>query len=121
MQSKVAGTYESVACDLICGPGLQNCSLRSSLVIRYRMMQKLNHKEIMDALPSPLFSLDLRLTLGQTLPQHHVFASVDQKVKQSALGFAPLELVSALAAHCSQHLVPALHLHSVWLVHAVGQ
>ena len=76
---------------------------------------------LMDALSSPLFSLDLRLTLGQTPPQHHVFASVDQKVKQSALGFAPLELVSALAAHCSQHLVPALHLHSVWLVHAVGQ
>ena len=43
--AKVSDTYESVACDLICGPGLQNCSLRSSLVIRCRMIQKVNHME----------------------------------------------------------------------------
>ena len=76
----------------------------------------------MDAPPSsPLFSLDSRLTLGQTPPQHHVSASVDQKVKESALGIVLPALVSVLVGHCSQHLVPALHLYCVWFVHVVGQ
>ena len=76
----------------------------------------------MNAPPSsPLFSPDLRLILGQTPPQHPVSGSVDQKVKESAVGIVLLALVSVLVGHCSQCLVPALHLYCVWFVHAVGQ
>lgn len=74
----------------------------------------------MNAPPSsPLFSPDLRLTLGRTPPRHPVSASVDQKVKESALGIVLLALVSVLVGHCSQCLV--LHVYCVWFVHAVGQ